>query len=105
MHNGGLMEGFIINGFIPAWIVALNMLVAGLMLRLAYKKQLRLSSTTLVAGNTMLIEAMVYTLAFQLFGLDDATKIIISRFMVITICMSFYLPLLVSYIRSKRRDI
>lgn len=99
------MEGFITNNFIPAWFVALNMIVAGIMLRIAYKKGLRLASTALIVGNTMLVESMVYATAFQFFILDDSTKITISRLIVITICMSLYLPLLMSYIRSKRRDI
>lgn len=99
------MEGFIINNFIPAWFVALNMILAGIMLRVAYKKKLRIISTALIAGNTMLIEAIVYASAFQFFSIDDSTKILISRFIVITVCMSLYLPLLVSYARSMKRDI
>lgn len=98
------MEGFISANFIPAWLVALNMITAGFMLRLAYKKRLRVLSTLFISGTTLLIESLVYAVAFQFFNIDAETRGFIVRFMIIAICMSFYLPLFVSYIRSKNRD-
>jgi len=98
------MEGLISTNFIPAWFVALNMLLAGYMLRLAYKKRLRMLSTVFIAGTTMMVEAMVYAAAFQIFSIDAETRGFISRTMIIAICMSFYLPLFVSNLRSRSRD-
>lgn len=97
------MEGITAN-LIPAWLVALNMILAGFMLRVAYKKQLRLNTMIFVAGTTMLIEAIVYAMAFQFFSLDAEIRGFISKFMIIAISMSFYLPLFVSLIRSRNRD-
>lgn len=97
------MEGITTN-FIPAWFVALNMILAGFMLRVAYKKQLRLNTMVFVAGTTLLVESLVYAVAFQFFSLDAEIRGFISRFMIIAICMSFYLPLLVSLLRSRNRD-
>lgn len=89
---------------IPAWLVALNMIFAGIMLRTAYKNRLRTSSMLSLAGTTMLIESFVYSIAFQFFSIDTETRGFIVRFMIVAICMSLYLPLLVSYLRSKHRD-
>ncbi len=89
---------------IPAWLVALNMILAGIMLKVAYKKRLRTLSTLSISGTTMLIESVIYALIFQFFGIDSETRSFIVRLMIITICMSFYLPLYVSYLRSKKRE-
>lgn len=98
------MEGIINSQTIPAWLVALNMVFAGIMLRAAYRNRLRVSSTLALAGTTMIIESMVYAVAFQFFSIDTETRGFIVRFMIIAICMSLYLPLFVSYLRSKHRD-
>jgi hypothetical protein len=98
------MDGIINANTIPAWLVALNMIFAGLMLRVAYRQQLRVLSTLFIAGTTLLIEAGVYAIAFQFFTIDIETRGFIVRFMIIAICLSFYLPLFVSYLRSRNRS-
>lgn len=91
------------TGLIPAWFVALNMILAGVMLRIAYLKTLRVLSTLFISGTTLIIESLVYAVAFQFFNIDVETRGFVVRLMIIVICMSFYLPLFVSYLRSKKR--
>lgn len=88
---------------IPAWFVALNMILAGLMLRFAYTRKLRALSTLFISGTTLLFESLVYAVIFQFFDIDTETRGFIVRLMIIIICMSFYVPLYVSYLRSKKR--
>lgn len=98
------MDGIIYANTIPAWFVALNMILAGIMLRLSYYRNLRTNSTLSIAGTTMLVESLVYGIAYQTFAIDAETRGFISRFVVISLCMSLYLPLLVSYMRSRKRE-
>jgi hypothetical protein len=98
------MEGIISSNTIPAWFVALNMIFAGIMLKIAYKKGLRVLSTLYIAGTTLVLESQIYLIAFQFLNIDAETRGFIVRFMIIAICMSLYLPLFVSYIRSKKRS-
>jgi hypothetical protein len=88
---------------IPAWFVALNMILAGFMLILAYNRKLRVLSTLAISGKTLLFESMIYAIVFQFFNLDTETRGFIVRLMIIIICMSFYVPLYVSYLRSRNR--
>jgi hypothetical protein len=98
------MEGIVNANTIPAWLVALNMILAGIMLRVAYKNKLRVLSTLFIAGTTMIVESAVYAIAFQFFNIDVETRGFIVRLMIIAISFSFYLPLFVSYLRSRNRS-
>ncbi|MEK6557479.1 MAG: hypothetical protein AABZ14_04175, partial [Candidatus Margulisiibacteriota bacterium] len=80
---------------------ALNMIFAGIMLRVAYKKNLRVLSTLFLSGTTLILESFVYAIVFQFFNIDSETRGFIVRVMIIAISMSFYLPLFVSYLRSR----
>lgn len=87
---------------IPAWFVSIVMILTGLMWIITRRAKIRMDSR--IFATTFIMEGLVYGVIFQIFNIDTETRGFFSRLMVLVLCLSQYIPLMVSYLRSKKRD-
>lgn len=85
---------------IPAWFVAIVMILTGLMWIITRSAKIKLD--TRIFAYTYVIEGLVYGIVFQIFQIDTEVRGFFSRLMIIVLCLAQYIPLLVSYMRSKK---
>lgn len=86
---------------IPAWVVSLFMLYTAWIWFVCRKREIRMDSR--IFSLTLVLEALVYGIVFQFYGVDLETRGFYSRLMMIMICFSQAFPLTVSYARSRYR--
>ncbi len=88
---------------IPAWLVALNLFITGMMWFLAYRRRIRLEVK--IFSITFILQGILFAVIFQILkDVDIELRGFVSRLMIIMLCLSQSLPLAVSYIRSFDRD-
>ena len=83
---------------IPAWLVAANMLYAGIISLVALHKHISISKEALAF--TFILQGLVYLLFFQVFPLDVETRGFYSRAMVVLLSLSVSFPLTVQIYRE-----
>lgn len=84
---------------IPAWFVASLMILTGLMWIITRRRKINFDSR--IFAFTYIIEGLIYGIVFQIFQIDTEVRGFFSRLMIIVLCLAQYIPLLVSYLRSK----
>lgn len=87
---------------IPAWFVSMVMILTGLMWIISRRVKIVFDSR--IFAYTFVAEGLVYGIIFQLFSIDTETRGFFSRLMIIVLCLAQYIPLLVSYLRSKKGE-
>lgn len=94
---------------IPAWVVAVNMVLTGAMWlkKMLGKKGLQREEFLLLAhilAITFITQGFVYGVVYQLFTIDIEFRAFLSRVMMILICQAQFLPLAVASYRSMHND-
>lgn len=87
---------------IPAWFVSILMILTGFMWIVARRVNIKIDFRSFAF--TYVIEGMIYGTIFQLFDIDTEIRGFFVRLMIVILCLSQYLPLFVSYLRSKYND-
>lgn len=84
--------------FIPAGFVAVNLILTGFAWLIPMFKGIRLNS--LPWAFTFLIQGLIYALVFTSPDMPLEVKGFFSRLMIVLVCMSQYIPILASFVRS-----
>lgn len=87
---------------IPAWLVAAALIYTGHMWLITRKRTIGMDSRIFSA--VLIIQGIIYGIAFQLFNLDVEVRGFYSRLMILVVCFSQAFPLTVAYIRSRRNE-
>lgn len=95
------MEGIITSETIPAWWVALTMISTGILWFLTRDNRIRMDSR--IFAFTMILEGLVYGILFQFFNISPEVRGFYARLMIIVLCLSQFIPLAVSFLRSVER--
>ena len=88
---------------IPAWLVAITMIMTGLMWFLCIGKKIRVDIRAF--ASTFILEGFLYGVVYQFLNVDIEFRGFLSRLMLLILSWSQFLPLIVFYIRSLRDDI
>lgn len=86
---------------IPAWFVAIMLILTGIMWLTTRRKEIRMDSR--IFAITLILEGLVYGIVYQFLGVGVEVRGFVSRLMVVVLCLSQFLPLTISYIRSIKR--
>lgn len=86
---------------IPAWFIAVMMILTGIMWIITRRKRIKMDSR--IFAFTLIVEGLVYGVVFQLLDVNIEVRGFVSRLMILVLSLSQFIPLTVSYIRSIRR--
>lgn len=95
------MNDFVNSNTIPAWFVAIMLVLTGVMWIVTRRKQIRMDSR--IFAFTLVLEGIVYGVVYQILDVDVEVRGFVSRLMVVVLCLSQFLPLTISFIRSIKR--
>jgi hypothetical protein len=97
---------------IPTWLVAITMIVTGAVWLFSRRMQVRLDSR--IFGGTFILWGIMYGFLFinfpeaawlpQFHIIPIGVKVFYLKLMLLMVCFSQYIPLLISLIRSIRRN-